>query len=221
MTITYDRAGRRVGTTDAAGTHTFTYDDTANGGHLTGWSVTGTGSWSNLNVTTTYSNGKRSSRATSLGGIALPTVNYTHDAASGRMASVRAGDFTATYGFDTISGTGWNTGVTYTGGPSSTRTPDALGRLGSITWKIGTMPVSSHLYTLDAMNRRTVAQRQDGSSWSYGYNPRGEVTSANKGTEPGKQFAFVYDGIGNRTSSTVSNLATPPSRPPRPITLIT
>ena len=212
VVITYDRAGRRATTTDAAGAHTFTYDDsTTGGGQPATWSVAGSGAWSGLSVVYGRSGGRRSSRDTSLGGITLPTVNYTYDPPSGRVATVSASDFTATYGFATTT-TGWNTGVSYTGGPSSTRTPDALGRLGAIAWSVNGATVSSHGYTLDVMNRRSAALRQDGSAWGYGYNDRGEVISAGKkdatGTfEPGKQFGFAYDGIGNRLSSTVTSIA--------------
>gem|GEM_PF-5396817 len=112
--------------------------------------------------------------------------------------------------------TGWHAGVTYTVGSStrlsSTRTADARGRLDAVTWSAGGATVSGHDYSINAMNRRTAAQRQDGSHWDYGYNNRGEVTSAAKEDalgipEPGKQYGFAFDGIGNRTSSTVSSLA--------------
>ncbi|WP_395746835.1 RHS repeat-associated core domain-containing protein [Prosthecobacter sp.] len=205
VSITYDRAGRRVSTTDAAGTHAYAYDDATSGGQVSGWSVSGTGAWSGLSVGYGNTAGKRSSRATSLGSITLPTVNYTYETGSGRMAGVSASDFSVSYGYD--AATGWNSGVTYTSGLSSARTADALGRLDAITWSVGGATVSGHDYTLNALNRRTAAQRQDGSTWSYGYNARGEITSAAKGTEPGKQFAFAYDGIGNRTISSVSSIA--------------
>jgi RHS repeat-associated protein len=204
----YDRAGRRISTTDAAGAHTFAFD-AASGGQLATWSVGGSGVWSGLNVAHTYTDGQRSSRATSLGGISLPTASYGYDATSGRMASVSADGVTATYRYN--AATGWNEGVTYNGGLSSTRTADDLGRLDAITWSVGGSTVSGHDYTLNAMHRRTAAQRQDGSQWNYGYNTRGEVTSAAKQDsanipEPGKQFAFAFDGLGNRTSSSVSSL---------------
>ena len=202
--ITYDRAGRRVGITDAAGVHAFTYDAT-NGGQLATWSVAGNGTWSGLSVGYGCTSGQRTSRDTSLGTLTLPSVGYTYDPVSGRMATVTASDFTATYRYN--ASTGWNEGVTYTGGVSSTRTPDDLGRLDTISWSNGSSTISGHDYTINAMNRRTDALRQDGSAWSYGYNDRGEVTSATKGTEPGKQFSFEYDGIGNRTSSKVSSVA--------------
>jgi RHS repeat-associated protein len=208
----YDRAGRKVSTTDAAGTHTFAYD-AASGGQLASWSVGGSGVWSGLNVAHTYSDGQRSSRATSLGGISLPTSSYAYDATSGRMESVSADGVTATYRYN--AATGWNEGVTYSSGLSSTRTPDTLGRLDAVTWNAGGITVSKHDYSINAMNRRTSALRQDGSQWNYDYNDRGEVTSAAKEDaigipEPGKQFTFTFDGIGNRTGSsgsTVSSLA--------------
>jgi RHS repeat-associated protein len=82
-----------------------------------------------------------------------------------------------------------------------------------VSWANGSNAVlSGHDYTLDAMNRRTAALRQDGSKWNYGYNLRGEVTSAAKADyasvpEPGKQYGFAFDGLGNRSSSTLSSLA--------------
>ncbi|WP_461786361.1 RHS repeat-associated core domain-containing protein [Prosthecobacter sp.] len=158
-----------------------------------------------------YTAGRRSSRATSLGATTLPTASYAYDVASGRMSSVSADGITATYRYN--AATGWNEGVTYSGssGLTSTQAMDNLGRLDAITWSVGSTTVSKHDYTLNAMNRRTKAERQDGSKWDYKYNDRGEVKSVAKADyadvpEPGKQFAFAFDGIGNRTDSTVSSL---------------
>lgn len=206
VTMTYDGVGRRATATDAAGAHAFTYDPDS-GGQPANWSVSGSGAWSGLSQTYGYTAGQRTGRSTSLGGIAVPAVTYGYDTASGRLTSVSASDFAATYRFN--AATGWNEGVTYTGGPVSTRTPDALKRLDNIAWTVGATTVSGHDYTLNTKSRRTAAQRQDGSAWGYGYNDRGEVTSAAKGTEPGKQFVFEYDGIGNRTASKVSTLTDP------------
>ncbi len=208
---TYDRAGRRLTTADAAGIHTFTYAGSG-GGQPTTWSVTGSGAWSGLSVVYGYSGSQRTSRDSRLATLMLPSVGYTYDNASGRMSTVDSDDITVSYRYN--DSTGWNEGITYNGGMRSIRIPDALGRLDSINWSISGATVSGHDYTLNAMNRRTAAQRQDGSGWGYGYNGRGEVTSAAKGTEAGKQFAFEYDGIGNRTTSKVSSLtnsALPPT----------
>lgn len=202
---TYDGVSRRVTLSDAAGSHVFTYNPTS-GGQLATWEVSGSGAWSGLSFGHGYdtTSKRRNGRTASLGTIAVPAVAYGYDNSSGRITSVSATDFTATYRYN--AATGWNDGVTYTAGPVSTRTPDTLKRLDNIAWTVGATTVSGHDYTLNTKSRRTAAQRQDSSTWSYGYNNRGEVTSAAKGTEPGKQFAFAYDGIGNRTSSTVSSL---------------
>ncbi len=164
-----------------------------------------------LSVEHGYTAGRRSSRATSLGATTLPTASYAYDVASGRMSSVSADGITATYRYN--AATGWNEGVTYSGssGLTSTQAMDNLGRLDAITWSVGSTTVSKHDYTLNAMNRRTKAERQDGSKWNYGYNSRGEVTNAAKQDnanipEPGKQFTYAFDGLGNRTDSTVSSL---------------
>ena len=210
VSLTYDRAGRRATTTDAAGAHTLTYDDTpTGGGQPATWSVTGSSAWSGLSVVYGKNAGRRTSRATSIGGISLPSAGYTYTA-SGRMDTVSSGGITATYRYR--ESTGWNDGVDYTGGLRSTRMPDALGRLDPITWTLGGATLSGHDYTINALNRRSDALRQDGSSWHYNYNDRGEVNSAAKKNaanvyEPGKQYAFTYDGIGNRTSSGVSSIA--------------
>jgi RHS repeat-associated protein len=133
------------------------------------------------------------------------------------VSTAGAGSTTVKATYRSTATTGWNDGVTYSVGAStklsSTRTPDTRGRLDAVSWANGSNAVlSGHDYTLDAMNRRTAALRQDGSKWNYGYNLRGEVTSAAKADyasvpEPGKQYGFAFDGIGNRSSSTVSSLA--------------
>jgi hypothetical protein len=60
-------------------------------------------------------------------------------------------------------------------------------------------------YVYDRAGRRTRAYREDGRYWNYGYNSRGEVTSAKKYGDdgdilPGLQFEYAFDGIGNRTT---------------------
>ena len=65
--------------------------------------------------------------------------------------------------------------------------------------------VASHVYTVDALNRRTDAVREDGTNWVYTYNDRSEVTTAQKrnGSTPlaGLRREYLYDNMGNRTSA--------------------
>ena len=61
----------------------------------------------------------------------------------------------------------------------------------------------------DAMNRRKTVQWQDGSSWGYGYNDRGEVIAgarqwSDAAPVSGQQYSYSFDTIGNRTG-TITN----------------
>ncbi len=82
------------------------------------------------------------------------------------------------------------------------------------TWAAGTL--SRYDYTHTDLGQRDIAT-QSGSAFAdyggevvtdYGYDERGQVTSAAttlgaspSATLPGRQFAYDYDGIGNRTSA--------------------
>jgi hypothetical protein len=83
---------------------------------------------------------------------------------------------------------------------------DTAGRLRSIVNSAGTVPLTAHAYTYDALNRRPQAAREDGSLWKYGYNDRDEVTSGKHfwsdwSPVSGQQFTYAYDNIGNRSSA--------------------
>jgi len=64
-------------------------------------------------------------------------------------------------------------------------------------------------YVVDELGRRTSARREDGSTWTYGYNDRSEVTAGSKRlagmtiTEfaAGQKFNYSYDDIGNRLTA--------------------
>jgi YD repeat-containing protein len=60
----------------------------------------------------------------------------------------------------------------------------------------------------DEMNRRKQITREDGTRWAYGYNAKGEVTSALREKTaspntpvPGWNHGYTFDEIGNRLSS--------------------
>jgi len=89
--------------------------------------------------------------------------------------------------------------------------------LDKISWSLGNADVLSHDYTLDARGRRTAAAREDGTLWDYGYNERGEVTSAshlraNDTVLPGRGFGYTFDAIGNRTESRTDFQSVPPTQ---------
>jgi hypothetical protein len=86
-----------------------------------------------------------------------------------------------------------------------TRTVDLAGRITGVHTAAASGTLAAAGYTVDDLGRRTTARREDGSTWTYGYNGRSEVISGSKalpGTPPilaaGQQFDYSYDDIGNR-----------------------
>jgi|GEM_PF-3467077 len=64
----------------------------------------------------------------------------------------------------------------------------------------------SFTYTHDAAARRNTLTTEDGRVWNYGYNEKGEVTSAAQTEAPGtpayrRDYTYQYDHIGNRTET--------------------
>jgi RHS repeat-associated protein len=133
--------------------------------------------------------------------------NYTYDA-YGRMDTVSAGVYSATYGYlpnsDLLrSTTCRNNGTTNL---VTTRSWEYGMRLGVILNQVNGVNVSSHAYVYDALNRRTQASLEDGSIWKYDYNDRDELTGARRywpdwSPVSGQRFGYDYDNIGNRKTA--------------------
>ncbi len=73
--------------------------------------------------------------------------------------------------------------------------------------------VASVGHSYDAIHRRKDAKREDGTRWDYGYNFKSEVTTANKLLSnsqlvPGQNFAYDYDEMGNRKTSSAGGATT-------------
>lgn len=139
-----------------------------------------------------------------------PKNTYAYDAAS-RLASVSSGDDEAAYARFANSPHVETLVREHDGGATlaTTHSRDFLDRLVSIDSSTGAGAVSSHAYTHDLLGRRTAAERQDGSRWDYAYDEDGQLLSASRqwpdaAPVAGQQFAYAYDGIGNRTAATVN-----------------
>jgi RHS repeat-associated protein len=205
VTRTYRRDGSLATVTDAAGTTTYAY----NGTLASGESIQG-GLLNDLTLSYPQSQGRRQSFTATLGGDTVSLMGYGYDT-YGRLESVTEPGI-GTNGFAAVFGYVPNSDLPYTttskAGATTvltgTRGYDAADRLTSIGYaRPGNTVVTSHGYLLDAADRRTRANREDGTAWSYGYNDRDEVTSAVKlrtGEEllAGWQQAFDYDNLGNR-----------------------
>jgi RHS repeat-associated protein len=95
---------------------------------------------------------------------------------------------------------------------TTTKTHDQVNRLAQTLTTVGVNPVSGHAYTLNSLNQRTHAEEMDGTYWSYQYNSKGEVVNGTKhdaGDNPlaGMNLGYSFDGIGNRTATTVDAVA--------------
>ena len=141
---------------------------------------------------------------------------YTNDA-FGRVVSLASGGFTVE--FSPQPGTRQvreqTTKLNTTTIHQSTRGIDMLGRVTGMVSRAPDFSVSGHPVRIiasaghhyDARSRRKDTRREDGSLWQYGYDDRSEVTSAVKTTAnsqlvPGQSFGYVFDGMGNRVTST-------------------
>jgi RHS repeat-associated protein len=205
VTHTYDRLGRRLTTTDAAGTRTYAYNTTTGAQTSETYS---NGLLNGITLASTYQNGQRTAYQVTLGETELHQSAATYNAL-GQMATTTSGGLTATY---TRHSDGTLSGHTIKNAAAATLlqntlTHDTANRLTKTEWKNGANTVlSSHTYILDAANQRTKATQADGSAWHYTYDTYGQVTSAVRKnpaaqTYPGLQQTYTYDHIGNRTQS--------------------
>lgn len=205
---TYRRDGQRLTTTDAAGTHAYSYHPAT--GALAGETVTG-GLMNGLALNWPVDAAKRPGGfSAQLGSTPLTSVSYGYSAQS-RLETVSDATRSATYGY-TANSDLLHTTTLKTGGMTKltgARLYDNASRLSSIGWvNASSQVVSSHGYTYDGAGRRTRADLADGSYWEYAYNDKGEVTGEVKKnstavTYPGLAHGYTFDEIGNRLTSTV------------------
>ena len=200
VTFAYDRGGRAHTITDAAGTHTRTYN--ARGGLKTE-SISG-GILDLVQVNASYDEYLRRQYAQAVqGATVLVSQSYGYDSAS-RLETITSGGQSVTYGYQPASGLLSTT--SYTGGTVVGRSYDTLGRTQSITTTPAADAAQSYAYTYNNLSQRTRVTREDGSYWAYDYDDRGELTSGKKfwaDNTPvfGAQTEYVFDNVGNRTSS--------------------
>jgi len=217
VTLFYDAMGRQTNAVDAAGVTTFRYDDY---GSLTNETVVGAAGentivrhWDAYGRTTGYS----------LVGRAAPsapqrqtTIGY--DAATGRIATMLASGSNVPFTWSYLPGSDLKSSLAYPNGLTASWAYDANGQLLQVrNAVVATAPspsetevISQYDYTYDAAGRRIEIARS-GSAMSesrtdaYGYNVRNELTSATKTggpQSPAAEYAYQYDDIGNRITST-------------------
>lgn len=206
----YDKGGRLIEVVDASGMREISYSNFDNRADET---YSGSGVLSGYEITRTFNQQRRASlAATGPSSFAYPTVSYTYNSGT-RVQTITQGSLTTTYtpqpgmlqpaSVDSV----WSGGITL----ERAYGYDVLGRTTAVVDAVGSNIVSASGTSVtpiayDTAGRRTRIVDEDGSIWNYEYNSRDEVVSAKKrfadnGFVPGHQFAYNYDGIGNRLTA--------------------
>lgn len=202
--MTYDRLGRPHTTTDAAGLLTRGYMH----GRLTGEVYIGEGLLSGQSVVRTLDNLNRLSSLD----FGSSTLTYAYDDAS-RLRSITQESLSATYGYHPSQG-GVTSVIVKNGVTERVRQERTLDRLGRIA-RVDTLGNGATLharrdYTYNNANQRTRVEHEDARRWAYGYDPLGQLISAEKRLAddttvlPGYAFGYNFDDIGNRIG-TITN----------------
>lgn len=206
VTLGYDRSGRQLTRTDAAGTATFGYHST---GRLEDETYSA-GMFDGIVVDRTVDS---LARMTGLDVAGMYDVDYAYDAAS-RLETVTNGDNTAGYTYhpnstlvDTV--TFQNSGSTRL---TTAKAYDYLNRVETVVNTPSADSVQSFDYTYNSANQRTKVTHADGTYWEYGYDALGQVTSgvkrlANGDAMLGHDYGYQYDDIGNRVGTTTNGLS--------------
>lgn len=203
----YDRAGRMVSVTDAAGTRTLGYDTNGNCVSESVPQVPG------CSLSRTFDTLNRRTGICLGNGInADVEATFAYDEL-GRVASVTCGESEVvieyrTHGND-IAGKRWQKG----GGDvaSVAAAYDAWSDITEISFSTAG-DVHRMGYRYDSVGRRTRTELADGTSWLYGYDRLSQVISGERvdaqgAAVDGGSFRYAYDGIGNRASSQDGSVA--------------
>ena len=198
VSLSYDTLGRQTSAVDAAGVTTFLYDSF---GALTNETVIGVAG-TNTIIRHWDSFGRNAGYA--LNGTRQSTLAY--DPATGRLASMLAAGSETPFVWNYLDGSDLKSSLAYPNGLTATWTYDANNLLLQVCNATPTNIISQYDYTYDAAGRR-VACGKSGSAFAqddtvaYAYNIRSELTNAVAAVDSDYRYAYDFDDIGNRESS--------------------
>jgi RHS repeat-associated protein len=129
-------------------------------------------------------------------------VTYGYDQQS-RLTSITRGANVFGFGYDTVSR---RTSMTYPNGVVTSYGYDGESRLTSLGASLGSTPITSFGYILDAMGNRT---RKTTLDWTedYRYDDLYRLLSADRSAGTPSRWRFAYDPVGNRTADQTDDAA--------------
>ena len=205
VSLAYDVLGRQAEARDAAGTTTFLYDSL---GSLTNETVIGIAGTNSIDRF--YDNFGRDT-GYALNGVRQSTLGY--DSATARLLSMqisRTGGSPvqdeATFSWSYLPGSDLKSSLSYPNGLTAFWTYDTKGQLLQVCNAFPTNIVSQYDYTYDAAGSR-VSCGKTGSAFAqndtltYAYNNRSELTNAVAAVDSDYRYAYDFDDIGNRETS--------------------
>ena len=206
ISLAYDALGRQTEAHDAAGITTFVYDDF---GSITNETVIGVAGTTTI-IRHWDSYGR--SLGYSLVGLAVPSSEpqrqstLAYDTATGRLVTMLANGSETPFAWSYLDGADRKSSLTYPNGLTASWQYDANNQLLQVCNATPTNVISQYDYTYDAAGRRVscaksgTAFRQD-DTIAYGYNARSELTNATAAVDSDYRYAYDFDEIGNRETS--------------------
>jgi len=207
ISLAYNRAGRQIQAIDAAGVTTFLYDGF---GAVTNETVVGVAGTNTIERF--YDNFGRDA-GYALNGVRQSTLAY--DPATGRLASMQVpleqsnnpnNQTIKQFSWNYLAGSDLKSSLAYPNGLTASWQYDANGQLLQVCNATPTNAISQYDYAYDAAGRR-ISVSKSGSAFdqddtiAYGYNARSELTNAVAAVDSDYRYAYDFDDIGNRESS--------------------
>ena len=206
VSLKYDALGRQIEARDAAGVTTFIYDSFGSVTNETVIGVAGTNTiiryWDEFGRMVGYA----------LNGIRQTIIGYEPD--KGRISTMETPSVhspTSTqnsnlFQWTYLDGSDLKTSLSYPNGLTASWSYDAAGQLLQVCNATPTNVISQYDYTYDAAGRRVSCMKSGNAftqndTLSYGYNEKSELTNAVAVVDSYYHYAYNFDGIGNRESS--------------------
>ena len=206
ISLFYDSLGRQIKANDAAGVTTFLYDSF---GSLTNETVIGA---AGTNTIIRYWDEFGRTAGYALNGTRQTTIGYESD--KGRIGTMGIPNIHSTtttnlynyFRWTYLPGSDLKSSLAYPNGLTASWQYDANNQLLQVCNATPTNVISQYDYTYDAVGCRVNVSKTgtafaQNDSVAYGYNNRSELTNAVAAVDSSYRYAYDFDDIGNRETS--------------------